>query len=111
MNTNYDNLIESISRIARSRKTGSLLESDFLALHLEDPEGPLCRPAGKNEIGRSRCNICPLAENEEAGCMKYIAPIQSALAKKNANKVKVRLERLKLRLEEANAVLTVLQTK
>jgi len=108
MNENYEKIINRLYKISRSKRFGYVLESEFLSLDLEDPEGPLCKPVGTDEIGKCRCNICPLSEGVDSGCMRLIRPIQSALARKESTKAKVRMENLRLHLVEANEKITLL---
>ena len=104
----YLKLTDRVRDIARGYKTGSHLEAAVLALRLDDPTGPMCQPAGTDELGKCRCSICPMADGRPAGCMKYVEPIQSALAQRNSVRTKIKLELLAIRLEDTNAQATIL---
>lgn len=100
-----------IRRIVRDSKRGAMLEASIIKLKLDDPEGPLCAIAGADETGKSRCNICAMSDDETAGCMKYVVPIQIALSQRNSVRAKIHLETLAERLDRAHEDVPILRTE
>ncbi len=100
-----------IRRIVRGAKRGAMLTASVIKLRLDDPEGPLCALAGADETGKRRCSICALSDTETTGCMKYIVPVQAALAQRNSVNAKIKLEALAERLDQAHEDLSILHTE
>lgn len=93
----YRSLARFLSKRIRNRisrkATGKELFDFIQGLGLTDPEGDFCKCAGVNNIGRIKCEECPLSNRLNAGCMRFIQPaIDHALSSR------VRQSKLKLEL-------------
>lgn len=70
-------LIGRLDNLCRSHLVGQELYYALLALHLDDPEGPMCKLAGTYQ-GAVLCCNCPLGP-QPSGCMVVLYPIFNKL--------------------------------
>lgn len=87
-----EKLAKDIRLLCSKSLTGQELAESIDGLGLTDPDRDLCEVAGADDLGRVRCELCPVSEGKPAGCMRLIGKARLDALRTNVRKAKLHLE-------------------
>lgn len=87
-------LAEKIRSLQWKSLTGQELAQNIDGLGLTDPESGFCRVVGTDNLGRVKCEDCPLSNGDPAGCMNLIQKARNSALSKKVKRSKLYLEEL-----------------